>query len=194
MDENKDITIKDFILEYNNFMPKQWCEDVIKVFEFSKNSGLTYGRDTPKHIKNDTALDIPTYDTVLLDPNLVKDFVDHFYSHAWNEYSSKHSILTESYGIVSIKIQKTLLCEGYHIWHYEDGSRRYQNRLATFVLYLNDVEEGGETEFLYYPKRIKPKQGKLILWPAGYTHTHRGNPPISNEKYIVTGWLEYNRI
>jgi hypothetical protein len=58
------------------------------------------------------------------------------------------------------------------------------------MLYLNDVEEGGETEFLYLKKRIKPQQNRLLIWPAGFTHTHRGNPPLSNNKYIITGWVE----
>ncbi len=79
----------------------------------------------------------------------------------------------------------------YHVWHNEDDTPQNMRRVATFILYLNDVEEGGETEFLYYPKRVKAKTGRFILWPAGFTHTHRGNPPISNTKYIVTGWVEY---
>ena len=62
----------------------------------------------------------------------------------------------------------------------------------TFILYLNDIEEGGETEFLYYSKRIKAEKGKLIMWPAGFTHTHRGNPPLTDVKYILTGWLEFD--
>ena len=59
------------------------------------------------------------------------------------------------------------------------------------MLYLNTVEEGGETEFLYQSVRFKPVKNTLLIWPAGYTHTHRGNPPLSNEKYIVTGWVEW---
>jgi hypothetical protein len=59
------------------------------------------------------------------------------------------------------------------------------------ILYLNDVEEGGETEFLYFSKRVKPKQGTLLLFPASFTHTHRGNPPLSGTKYIMNTWLEY---
>ena len=39
--------------------------------------------------------------------------------------------------------------------------------------------------------RVKPKQGTLVIWPAAFTHTHRGNPPLSNDKYIVTGWTEF---
>ena len=54
-----------------------------------------------------------------------------------------------------------------------------------------DRDEGGETEFLYQSMRVKPKQGTLLIWPAAFTHTHRGNPPLSNEKYIVTGWTEF---
>jgi len=39
--------------------------------------------------------------------------------------------------------------------------------------------------------RVKPKQGTLLIWPAAFTHTHRGNPPLSNVKYITTGWIEF---
>jgi hypothetical protein len=89
------------------------------------------------------------------------------------------------------KVQKSVVGQGYHVWHYEGDTRITCNRLLAWILYLNDVEEGGETEFLYHPKRIKPKAGTLILWPSAFTHTHRGNPPISNTKYIVNGWVEY---
>jgi hypothetical protein len=59
------------------------------------------------------------------------------------------------------------------------------------ILYLNTVENGGETEFLYQSKRISSLQGRLILSPTGYTHIHRGNPPLSGYKYILTTWIEY---
>jgi hypothetical protein len=56
---------------------------------------------------------------------------------------------------------------------------------------LNDNFEAGETEFLYQQYRYKPKMGDVIIFPAAFTHTHRGNPPIGGTKYIITGWLEY---
>ena len=59
------------------------------------------------------------------------------------------------------------------------------------MVYLNDIEDGGETEFLYQSRRIKPVTGRAVLWPAGYTHTHRGNPPLKDAKYIITGWVEF---
>ena len=58
-------------------------------------------------------------------------------------------------------------------------------------VYLNDVTEGGETEFLYQKCRFKPEKNTILIWPAQFTHVHRGNPPLSNDKYIITGWVEY---
>lgn len=90
------------------------------------------------------------------------------------------------------KIQKTLQGEGYHIWHYEQDSHMTRHRVLAWMLYMNDVEEGGETEFLHQRCRFKPTKGTLLVWPAHFTHVHRGNPPLSGEKIILTGWSDYN--
>ena len=66
---------------------------------------------------------------------------------------------------------------------YETATRRF-----VVQAYLNTIKEGGETEFLYQNKRIKAVQGTLLIFPAGYTHVHRGNPPIGQDKYILTSW------
>ena len=57
------------------------------------------------------------------------------------------------------------------------------------MIYLNDVEDGGETEFLYQRKRVKPVRNRAVIWPGSYTHLHRGNPPLSGTKYVLTGWM-----
>jgi hypothetical protein len=51
------------------------------------------------------------------------------------------------------------------------------------------VNEGGETEFFNGRIKIKPEKGKLLLFPSTWTFMHKGNTPISSNKYIVTGWL-----
>jgi len=64
-----------------------------------------------------------------------------------------------------------------------------RNRILVFILYLNTVDDG-ETYFETQNLKIKPEQGKLVLWPANFTHAHKGLPP-KQEKYILTGWVEY---
>ncbi len=68
-------------------------------------------------------------------------------------------------------------------------------RIFSYIWYLNDVEEGGETEFfLDGAMKIKPEKGKFIIFPATWTYLHKGNKPISNDKYIITGWVYDKKI
>ena len=90
---------------------------------------------------------------------------------------------------LNCKFQCSRPGEGYHAWHFENNGDVPYRKLVT-MLYLNSVTEGGETEFLYQKRRIKPQQGRLVIFPAGFTHTHRGNPPLSGDKYILTSWVE----
>jgi hypothetical protein len=64
-------------------------------------------------------------------------------------------------------------------------------RVLVYSIYLNTVEDGGETEFLYQSQRVKPVKGRIVIWPAGFPYVHRGNPPLSGEKYIVTSWISF---
>ena len=86
---------------------------------------------------------------------------------------------------------------GYHHWHSEqyphptDSEQRPLHRVLLWLIYLNDVAEGGETEFLYQEAKIKPKQGSLVLAPCGFTHSHRGAIPVSNDKYVLASWVMY---
>ena len=69
-----------------------------------------------------------------------------------------------------------------------DASSR--NRFIVVSLYLNDVK-GGETEFLNQSLRVEAVKNRFVMFPATYTHIHRGNPPLSGTKYIITGWVEF---
>lgn len=88
-------------------------------------------------------------------------------------------------------IQKYQKNKGKYIYHNDASFEDLQYRVITFIWYLNDVEEGGETEF-WGKYKVKPEKGKLVLFPATWTFPHCGKMPISNDKYIVTGWLYIN--
>jgi len=111
-----------------------------------------------------------------------------------------NALIQRLYRPSHINIQKYLKgIGGYHHWHSEifpsphDPYNDSLHRVLFFQYYLNTVEEGGETEFFYQDLKVKPKQGSLIIAPAGFTHTHKGHIPISGDKYILTSWILFQR-
>ena len=86
---------------------------------------------------------------------------------------------------------------GYPHWHSEiyPQDRRCEplHRVLFYLYYLNDVADGGQTEFFFQGRSIQPRRGTLVIAPAGFTHTHRGNTPSSGDKYIATSWLLFRR-
>lgn len=86
---------------------------------------------------------------------------------------------------------------GYPYWHSEVFPQAPHNealhRILLFMFYLNDVEEGGSTDFYYQNVSIQPKAGRMVIAPAYFTHTHRGQIPVSDNKYILTSWVLFNR-
>ena len=81
--------------------------------------------------------------------------------------------------------------EGYFNWHCERSCYQSDQRALVFMTYLNDVTDGGETEFYYQKKKIKAVKGKTVIWPTDFTHTHRGIVSPTEHKYIATGWFNF---
>jgi hypothetical protein len=81
---------------------------------------------------------------------------------------------------------------GFHAWHTErtNGHQISTTRHLVFMTYLNDVNEGGETEWLHQKLKIKPEKGLTVIWVPDWTFTHRGLVS-TQDKYIVTGWYNF---
>ncbi len=188
---------QDFIGVYDNVFTSKECEDAIKLFEEYHRCGYTYSRSMQgldTHYQDDTSMDVLPSIDLDWDPKFIESFHSRFYDYIYPLYNNQYPILQQLpiHRSRHVKIQRTEPTQGYHVWHCEhDSSPIGCNRLLSWILYLNDVEEGGETEFLYQSLRFKPKTGTFILFPAHFTHTHRGNPPLSGSKYISTGWIEF---
>ena len=80
---------------------------------------------------------------------------------------------------------------GYHIVHNDGTPTNISSygRIIIYMYYLNDVTKGGETDFPLLDYKVKPKKGTMLIWPACWPTHHKGHIPISNDKYIVTGWV-----
>jgi hypothetical protein len=107
------------------------------------------------------------------------------------KYVAEFDILS-SFTLVGwwLKAQLTRKGEGYHAWHFESSTFFEAKRVLAWSIYLNDDYQGGELEFLYFGKRIKLGEGDIVIFPAAFTHTHRGNMVLGGEKLLLTGWYE----
>ena len=192
----KTINITNFIGIYDNFITPEECKKAIELFENQNKLNNTFSRMSfegspitekkdKQYFANGTNIDIWWEELKSLIIN---------YDVAWKNYSDQtgayRAFGQQEFHYTGVKIQKTLPTEGYHIWHVEH-SKGFDNekRAFVFTIYLNDVEEGGETEFLHFSKRVKPKTGRIVIWPASFPYVHRGNSPLSGEKYILTSWM-----
>ena len=182
--------IHDFISVYDNSFTSDECEEYINLIEHYISNGVITKEDRAYHntdhfslnFNNDVNYNILSGDNLSMEflPK-IKDFVD--------EYLKKFSVLgQEKLLIYDTKAKKIPIGGGFHSWPYENTGLQVSARKLVIQLYLNTIEEGGETEFLYINKRIKAEQGRLIIFPAAFTPTHRGNPPIGKDKYIVSTW------
>ena len=88
-------------------------------------------------------------------------------------------------------VQKYPKGGAYHGWHAERDGMSSAHRHLVFMTFLNDITDAGETEFKYQKLKVKPQKGLTLIWPSDWTHTHRGIPSVTQEKYIVTGWYSF---
>jgi len=193
--------MNDFIGVYDDVVTPEYCDSLINYFKWCKDNNRTWNRDECSTLsKEDVSTTLNpmkqteinfSYDNL---GGFIAEFNEVFWKNSYKQYTTKYDILNtfNNHTIYSYKLQETEPSQGYHVWHSEQGSLEYSRRIAAYILYFNEIIEGGETEFLYLSKRIAAKRGRLVIFPAGYTHTHRGNPPLSGTKYIMTGWVEYS--
>jgi hypothetical protein len=183
-----------FIGIFDNVYEDQYITDLLAFFNAQENIKFieeTKNR-TEKHLRDMDELYLADPLTIHHVPAM---FSNHFFGKLWNDvypvYKKEFSILSElQMQGEGLKIKKIKPGGGFHNWHFESEGKSSDRKLVV-QLYLNDIDEAGETEFLYQNKRISPKKNRLLLWPADWTHTHRGNPVIGNtDKYILTTWLQ----
>ena len=190
----------EFIFERRDALTPEFCDEIIKIFKDNKESqydGVTYaGLDDKIKKTRDLMLGIDNYkfkniinfinDNLMM---MIKEFFDGLYEgKSYNDFSIISDKLFLEQGLLIQHYEQNL---GKFIYHndWKHSNKDKSQRILTFIYYLNTVEEGGETEFFGGTEKIKPEKGKLVFFPATWTYPHRGNIPISSEKYIITGWL-----
>ena len=207
--------LSNYIYQYPKSLSSDFCDEIINAYENETNkyegvtrSGmnksikdttdfrLNHFEDTPEHWKN---IDIKLYSELTIRVNEYIKMINN------EENYKKENNYNELYENIPVKV---ITDDGFLIQKYKKNSGKYvyhddfsihfetkRHRIITYLWYLNDIDEGGHTEFWGHYK-VKPEKGKLIFFPACWCFPHRGNMPISNDKYIITGWfyVEHNKL
>ncbi len=187
--------VKNFIGGW--YIDKSVCDKLIDYFEQhpDKTAGSCGSKGNvslvQKEIKDSTDLEITPYSSSAL----IQEYISEL-GKVLDEYKKVYpycSETQEAWGLVStFQIQRYLPKQGFHSIHCERfGYGQSLNRFLVFATYLNDVNEGGETEFIHQKLKIKAEKGLTTIFPVEWTHTHKGIPAPKEKKYIVTGWYCY---
>jgi len=199
---------------FDNFVKWDFCDSVIDSFEYWYNkkhikedtdvkvttfggqelSLSPFGEGEKQFNNNHLQRKDKQLYLEIADPTVAME-INRIVGTAFEIYAKKYKGILDSSDPVSswtCKIQKTTSGGGYHTWHSENGSFLYRDRVVTWMIYLNDIplENGGATDFFHQEVSFQPKKGTVVLWPAAYTHVHRGSFLTGNiSKYIATGWF-----
>ena len=187
----KEFKLKQETLMGGWFIDEKICDAMIKSYENNIDNsrrGRFGGDDISKQnidLEYKDSYDLKLYPDMPLHPYV--DYMNEL-SKCMEAYIQKfeHVKFSAPFRILEVyNFQKYLPGGGFKAWHFEEEG--YSNRLLVFMTYLNDVEDGG-TEFLYQNLTTPAKKGLTLIWPAHWTHTHRGIISHTKEKYITTGW------
>ena len=192
----------EYVLLRNNFIggwfiPEEICDGVLTHFSSNKDKwedGVIESSDNTIHVKKDIKDSID----LVISPELVDPVhpIGKYRKYLWEcclQYFKKYPEMDDHgyFGInSSYAIQYYPPNGGFKKWHWERVTSDLASRLLVFMTYLNDVPNGG-TEFKYQDIITPAKKGLTLIWPAEWTHTHSGQIDKHNEKYIVTGWLNF---
>lgn len=175
----KDISLCDRLIEYHKESP-------------NKKKGII------NNINYEEAVDISVKDStdVELPPGKLSSEYFHHLQFCLEKYLNKYEYAAKrdkGFRVEELmRIQHYFPGGGFKIWHSERGlSGPSQFRHLVFMTYLNDVHNGGETEWLYYNYKTPARKGHTVIWPSDWMHVHRGIVSNTEEKYIITGWFSF---
>ena len=169
------------------------CDDLISYFELNrtKQKSGAVGSGVNLEIKDSIDMTIKPKEIILPGNEAFKLYFDQLFE-CYKNYVEEWTFLekiSERLEIGSFNLQRYKPGQHFKKIHTERFSLDSLHRIFAFMTYLNDVQEGGSTYFSHYDLEIKPSKGLTLIWPAEWTHAHKGNILKEGSKYIITGWM-----
>jgi len=183
------IELNDFIHVYDDVLDFSICNSLIEVFEFYC--------DKQERVEKDNKPNFTQFN--LTENKTLSDNLEQIHKHLISkvfEYKRKYYEFVDprcfpsEHAFEQFRI-KRYINDGNDMFdtHVDVTDYESSRRFLSFMWYLNDVDEGGET--IFDGLSIKPKSGRMLVFPPLWMFPHKGNPPISNSKYILSTYLHY---
>lgn len=178
-------TLQDYIKVYDDILDKETCDNIIKKFEASEQL---------------TKVESDIYKFHQLNITQSEDWKEISEMLAGLSYSAATAyfndvevpVVPQLEGFEEIRIKRYQPGENERFdVHVDAGDQRTSKRFLVIFCYLNDVEEGGETSFPTLGINIKPKTGRVLMFPPMWMFPHEAKVPVSNNKYIVGTYLHF---
>ena len=190
----------DYIRVYDNVLDEESCKALIIAFENAHESYQTIheedGNGNNISFEQLILVDDPEWEDIqkgMLE--MFQDYIMHYkidcgvYDKQW----------PQTYGYETIRMKRYLNNDFDRFDpHVDVLNHETAKRFLSFFVYLNDVKEGGETEFLDIRMpdtdtnlTITPKRGRLLMFPPMWQYYHAGRKPISDKKYIIQSYCHY---
>ncbi|MEO6967194.1 MAG: 2OG-Fe(II) oxygenase [Rhodanobacteraceae bacterium] len=181
--------VADYVRWYDDALPRSFCEQLIASFrqtstkQIKRERGWRAGLDASAW----TELDI----TPLADLALKG-----FFYQKMDEYLARYNgdvhldiPIPQSTLLAPLRIKRYQPDAGEEFQLHFDSIGEVANRYLVYLWYLNDVEEGGETEFGGLGIKVRPRAGRLLMFPPYWMYQHAGRPPLTGEKYILSTYM-----
>jgi len=176
---------------FDNFLSESECNTLIKIFEDNKDTHEIYNLGNPFFSR----LNLEAHkDKLLQHQDLIKTLKIKFQYFAilYREKRKNWVPFPETFEDIRIKKYDNNGKDRFDI-HTDSNSLATCQRYLALMVYLNDVEEGGETEFNFLGVKINPKMGKILIFPPFWMFPHAGLMPKTNQKYLLSTYCVFQK-
>ncbi len=192
MSKLREVKPHSFIFEKQDALPDFLCDEMVARFEANKAD--QYAGRVGAAMNSNTILK-KTTDVIASGKEHWKDVDNNLFrslAMALKEFKEIYPYFSDMsrFKDMGYNLQRYKEGEYYH-WHVDSDNEALASRQLVALWSLNDVEEGGETDFIFQQASVTPKKGTLMLFPPFWTHEHRAGVIKKGVKYIATTWITF---
>ncbi|TAN06062.1 MAG: 2OG-Fe(II) oxygenase [Rhodanobacteraceae bacterium] len=174
---------------FDGALEPEFCQRLLESFNRLARFHTRNGRGAMARIEESTWTELNV--TKVADPSFEAFFREQTvrYLAAYNERVALTLPIPARNRLENLRVKRYSVEAGDRFQPHFDALDYCSNRYMVFLWYLNDVSEGGETEFCDLGLRIEARQGRLLMFPPYWMFQHAGLPPRSNDKYMISTYL-----